>query len=302
MSTSNPLLISVGPIELPYPDGGDLPLQVRVTAPSSGQQLPVVVFSHGYGSSKDASQPLVDAWAAAGLVVVQPTHLDAVALGLPPTDPRLVDNWRRRIADLRLVIDELETIEAAVPGLEGRVDRDRVAAAGHSFGATSASALLGARTLGPVGNPDEDFTDARVTAGVLLSVPGEDHDDLTPLAVQAFPFMRPRFQELRTPTLVVAGDRDQSPLSTRGPDWFTDAYRLAPGAEHLLTVHGGEHTLGGVHKPLGMPETPADDPAKVLLVQQATTAWLQTALGVAHDAWSAFQAGVPTELGTLDSK
>jgi hypothetical protein len=49
------------------------------------------------------------------------------------------------------------------------------------------------------------------------------------------------------PALVVAGDRDQSRLSTRGPDWFTDPYTLSPGSKSLLTVFGGEHSLGGIH-------------------------------------------------------
>ena len=72
--------------------------------------------------------------------VVQPTHLDSTTLALAPDDPRTPRIWRYRIEDLVRVIDELARIEAAVPGLSGRVDRTRVAAAGHSWGATSASA------------------------------------------------------------------------------------------------------------------------------------------------------------------
>ena len=36
--------------------------------------------------------------------------------------------------------------------------------------------------------------------------------------------------------LIVAGDHDQSMLSVRGPDWFTDGYRLSPGPADLLTL------------------------------------------------------------------
>ena len=45
---------------------------------------------------------------------------------------------------------------------------------------------------------------------------------------------------------VVAGDHDQSKMSSRGPDWFTDAYTHSPGATDLLTFYGAEHALGGI--------------------------------------------------------
>jgi predicted dienelactone hydrolase len=122
-----PPVISVRPVTLPAPDRGD-DLQVRISAPISGRDLPVVVFSHGFGSSMDGYAPLADFWAAHGFVVIQPTHLDSTALGLAPDDPRTPHIWRHRIEDLRRVLDELDRIAAAVPGLAGRVDHDRIAA------------------------------------------------------------------------------------------------------------------------------------------------------------------------------
>jgi hypothetical protein len=51
-----------------------------------------------------------------------------------------------------------------------------------------------------------------------------------------------------TPTLVVAGDKDDSQhWMTMGPDWHADPYHLAPGPRTLLTVLGGGHLLlGGI--------------------------------------------------------
>jgi len=296
--------ISVRPIVLPAPGRGE-DLQVRVSAPVTGHDLPIVVFSHGFGFSMDGYGPLVDFWAAHGFVVIQPTHLDSVTLGLAPDDPRTPLIWRFRIEDLTRVLDELDLIEVSVPGLRGRLNRDRIAATGHSYGATTASALLGARVLDRQGNTGEDMSDPRVAAGVLLALAGTGGEDLTPFAAEMFPFMNPKFDAMTTPALITAGDHDQSPLSLRGPDWWTDAYRLSPGEKSLLTLFGAEHSQGGIHAYGGMPETAAESPALVALVQQTTTAYLRSALDPEDDGGSQVGAALqddPRPLGRLESK
>lgn len=69
-------VVSVKPIVLPAPGRGEN-LQVKVSAPTTGRNLPIIVFSHGSGSSLEGYGPLVDFWAAHGFVVIQPTHLDS---------------------------------------------------------------------------------------------------------------------------------------------------------------------------------------------------------------------------------
>ncbi|MDO3125557.1 alpha/beta fold hydrolase [Mycobacteroides abscessus subsp. bolletii] len=296
--------ISVRPIVIPAPERGD-DLQLKVSAPSTGRDLPVVLFSHGFGFSMDAYGPLVDFWAAHGLVVIQPTHLDSVSLGLTPDDPRGPVVWRYRISDLAYVLDKLDTVVAAVPGLAGRVDTSRVAVAGHSYGATTASALLGARVLEPAGNPEEDFSDSRVRAGVLLCLAGLAGNELTPMATQLFPFMNPSFDHIRIPALIAAGDADQSLLSTRGPDWWEDAYTQSPSKTSLLTLFGAEHGLGGIHAYGTVAQSAAENPATVALVQQMTTAYLRSALDIDKTSWSSAQEMLINELkpaGKINSR
>ena len=294
-------VISVTPVRLSAPDRGT-DLQVRVSAPVTGSSLPVVVFSHGYGWSAAAYGPLVDVWAAHGFVVVQPTHLDSRSLGLAPDDPRTPGIWRTRVQDLHAAIDQLEALEAAVPGLSGRLDRSRVAVAGHSWGGQSASMLLGARVLDAAGRPGEDLSDPRVRAGLLLSTTGTGGSDLSPFAAEHFPFMNPSFDTLTTPTLVVAGDRDTSPLTTRGPDWFTDVYALSPGADSLLILTGAEHSLGGIAGDT-VPETTDEHPDRVALLQQLSCAYLRSALHPGDPSWATASAPLRTgahPLGRVD--
>jgi len=147
-------VLSVSPIVLSAPGRGS-ELQVRVSAPVTGTALPIIVFSHGFGSSMDAYSPLANFWAAHGLVVIQPTFLDSKTLGPYPTashgeavkaylaDPRKFDMWRYRVDDVKRILDQFDLIENSVPGLKGRLDRSRIAAAGHSFGAQTTAMLLG---------------------------------------------------------------------------------------------------------------------------------------------------------------
>lgn len=85
-NTTPALVVSAQPVVLPAPGRGD-DLQVRMSAPATGSELPVIVFSHGYGWSMNGYAPLADHWAAQGFVVVQPTHLDSRTLAIPAEAP-----------------------------------------------------------------------------------------------------------------------------------------------------------------------------------------------------------------------
>lgn len=296
-------VVSVAPIQLSAPDR-PVSLEVRVSAPATGTNLPVVVFSHGNGWNLDGYAPLTAFWASRGFVVIQPTHLDSRRNGFGFDHPVFPTIWTERIADLTRILDHLETIEAAVPGLAGRMDRRRVAATGHSWGGQTAQSLLGARILDETGQVGEDMSDSRVTAGVLFAATGVGGDDLHPFAQANCPFMRPSFQELTTPTLVVAGDDDQSKMSSRGPDWFTDAYTYSPGATDLLTFYGAEHSLGGI---VGyeVAETTDENPQRVAVIQRMSTAYLRTALHVDDNSWPAARDAFKNSTeptGHVDSK
>ncbi|MGW1137536.1 alpha/beta hydrolase family protein [Streptomyces zhihengii] len=283
--------IAVKPIIVPT-EGRDFELQLKVTAPVEGVGLPVIVFSHGNAWSMDGYEPLVDRWTAAGFVVVQPTHLDSRRFGIGFDDPRFGTIWRVRIADLHGVLDHLgHVMEQA--GLTGRIDASRVALVGHSWGAQTVGALLGARVLDDSGKPGEDFSRKGITAGVLIAATGTG-DTLTPFAAEHLSFMRPDYSTMSAPALVIAGETDQSKMSTRGPDWFLDAYHLSPGPKQLMVVPDGEHTLGGVAGE-AVAETTDADPARVALVADAVSAYLFEALDVRDGAWSAF--GGATETG-----
>ncbi|PCG86737.1 chlorophyllase [Streptomyces sp. WZ.A104] len=308
-SSPTPVL-SVSPVALPAP-GRAVDLQVRVSAPVTGTELPVILLSHGLGFSNSLSSlngyaPLANFWAAHGFVVIQPTHLDSRTLSLNPDTPGAPPHWRSRADDMTRILDQLDVIEAAVPQLAGRLDRSKVAVAGHSMGGHTASLLLGTRLIDPHDGTEVNLVEPRIKAGVLLAAPGRGGDALTEFTVENYSFfLTTDFSEMTTPALVVAGDKDDSAfLTVQGPDWHADPYVLAPGPKSLLTLFDAEHGLGGVSG-YDVAETTDENPERVAAIGRLTWAYLRTQLYPADSAWQAARDALtadPNPLGRIESK
>ncbi|MEU2870567.1 chlorophyllase [Streptomyces olivoreticuli] len=303
-------VLSVGPVALSAP-GRAVDLEVRVSAPVTGSDLPVILFSHGQGHSNHLSSlngyaPLANYWAAHGFVVIQPTHLSSTTLSLDPDTPGAPLYWRSRAEDMKHVLDRLDVIEAAVPQLLGRLDRSKTAVAGHSMGGHTASLLLGARLTDPQDGTEVNLAEPRIKAGVLLAAPGRGGDALTESMAANLPFLSTTdFSKMTTPALVVAGEKDDSPhLTVRGPDWHADPYFLSPGPKSLFTLFDAEHGLGGVSG-YDVAETTDENPERVSAVQWLTWAYLRTELYPGDSAWQAARDALtaePNPLGRVESK
>lgn len=302
-------VVSVSPVELSAP-GRAVPLQVRVSAPVTGRDLPIVLFSHGHGSSNHLSSlngygPLANYWAARGFVVIQPTHLSSATLRgvVDANGPEGALFWRSRAEDMTRLLDALDAIEEAVPGLRGRMDRRRVAVAGHSLGAMTAGMLLGQRVTDIDGSV-VDLRDQRIAAGVIIAGPGNP-TFLTGAARDRYPILRTLdFSAMTAPALVVVGDRDVNPMFSDQAEYRAGAYTLSPGPKDLLTVFGGEHILGGISG-YDAAETTDESPARVEAVAQLTWAYLRTALHPADPAWTAASDALrvaPNPLARVDAK
>jgi predicted dienelactone hydrolase len=247
-------------------DGRELPL--RIVFPAAGRALPVVLFSHGAFSSGEDYDPILDAWAARGYVVIAPTHRDSVRLGVRrgAADPR---HFSWRLDDAALILRRLDAVLASAPGLAARADTTRIAATGHSFGGLVAQTLGGATYFDPTSGQTVSRAESRIRTVIVFSGAG------------TFPpiLRNEDFASLGLPALVTVGTDDlaQAP-GLSGYAWRRQPWDLsAPGNKYLLTLDGADHYLGGM---VGRDDLPKADrgPLYVAAFTEVSAAFLDAFL------------------------
>ncbi|KAJ7620560.1 Alpha/Beta hydrolase protein [Mycena polygramma] len=256
-------------------------------------------------SSLEGYAPLYEFWAAHGFAVLQPTHLSSAFLGLVHQAPAGQEMfWQTRAEDMVRILDNLDAVEAAVPGLKGRLDRSRVAVAGHSFGAWTTSMLLGASNTDPRDGATWYKPEPRIKAGIVLAGLGKGGAQLSELARTRMPYYGGDFSSMKTPALVVYGDEDAAPhLTIPVATWHADPYMLAPGPKDLFIVKGAKHGLGGISG-WDTAETLDESPERLAAVQRMTWAYLKSQLYAGDKAWLEARKALEglEEIGRVESK
>lgn len=184
-------------------------LRTTIWAPEDGGPFPIVLFSHGLGALPESFRPLFEGWVRDGFVVVGPTYPHTN--GRVSTDPGDLVN---QPADASFVLDSVIDLASDRNGpLSGRLDRDHIAAVGHSMG--------GMTTIGLVSGC---CADGRIDAGVIY-------------AGDATWFRTGGFVRDAPPLLFIHGDADGVVPYDRGRDTYDDA----TGPKAFITLAGADH-------------------------------------------------------------
>ncbi len=308
MKQSQTPIIAFSPVVSTVP-GRHVDLEMKVSAPASGDKLPVILLSHGHGASNFLSSyrgygPLADFFASHGFVVIQPTHQDSKTLTLDPSISEAPLFWNSRAEDMKYILDHLDEIISTVPGLSGRVDKTNVAAIGHSMGGQTVAMLAGMEVTDPATGKIVNAAEPRLKARVLIGVSGGP-EGFNGAARKHYPVLAAgNFSTMTLPALIVNGDKDKNLMFSDVDDWRADAYYQSPGPKDMLTVFGAEHIFGGISGYDAL-ETSDENPERVAFVCETILAYLQSALDTKDPGWEEAKRtlnGVPGAKGRIDSK
>ncbi|HZY18019.1 MAG TPA: hypothetical protein VFE82_06015 [Ramlibacter sp.] len=264
------------PQDLAWTDGDGRQLRVLVrwpAAPAGAAALPVVLYSHGLGGSREGGAVWGEAWARAGFVVLHLEHAGSNLEAIRKVrDARLLANARQlvdRFKDVRQALDAVERLHAARDGDWARVRAARFGLAGHSFGAHTTLGMAGERspTLGSIVEP-------RLAAFVALSpsLPRTDPQEA--------------FVDIKRPMLCITGTEDGDVLGNgSSPERRRQVFDALPGPARaqLVLQHADHMTLGGTpraRQPRRSRSAIRDEGSHQAVVAALTTdwwrAWLQS--------------------------
>ena len=212
---------------------------VRLYWPDSAKAVPLVVFSHGIGGSRRGYSYLGEYFAHNGIASLHLQHVGSdrslwtgsmLSLVGRLQDAAQEREALERVRDLSFALDQL-----FAHAQYGRlIDRNRIAAAGHSYGANTAMLAAGASVLRD--GRQLALRDPRIKAALLLSAPpfyGEE--DLKAI-----------LQSITLPTLHVTATEDV----IRIPGFYSPASdRIAvfdavgSPLKALAVFEGGSHSI-----------------------------------------------------------
>jgi predicted dienelactone hydrolase len=144
--------------------------------------VPLIVFSHGLGGSRNGYQYLGRFWASQGYASLHVQHIGSdnslwrgnpFGLTMRLTSAAQDSEAMARAKDVSFALTEL----LAMPNLAARLDANRIVAAGHSYGANTTMLLVGAAVPrktdagNVVWNEVLNLRDPRIKAAMLLSAP-----------------------------------------------------------------------------------------------------------------------------------
>ncbi|WP_226668640.1 alpha/beta hydrolase family protein [Microbulbifer aggregans] len=233
-----PLAVSVIPeMTLATRDG---PLTLTAFYPETEGAYPLLLFSHGNFSNRRAYDRIIRHWVSHGYVVLAPDHMDAGGMfnGILAMMRYGQDGvMQQRPRDLINILDGLDSLVVGSAELGQRIDRSRVAATGHSFGAFTAQMLGGADAAVPESDARMRETDTRIQAVVAFSPPGPMFNMVDEQS----------WINMSVPQLVTTGTWDVEARFFR--DWRLHAMSYDRGVEglnSLLVTEGSDHYFGNL--------------------------------------------------------
>jgi len=220
----------------------DRDVPIRIYYPKSAEgKLPVILFSHGLGGSREGYGYLGRYWASHEYVSVHITHRGSDTEAAMANGPDQFKQTAEAIAsdpmnavdrckDVSFIIDQLTAAndDDKFP-LKGRLDLSHIGMAGHSFGANTTMLISGEQT-----RSGRSFADDRIKCAIVIS---------PPVAVPKAMFER-AYAGVKIPLFVMTGTKDDSPIGeSKAADRRVPFDHVKDIPAFLITFDGGDHML-----------------------------------------------------------
>ncbi len=166
-----------------YDESRDRIIPTTVYYPTKGENLPVIIVSHGGGGNRTSLITHVLHLVKNGYVVIVPEHIGSNEDYLKNLMEKgytfwqalkeLAGNtteWENRPKDISFIIDMAHVWNRSDEDLKGKMDLSKIGILGHSYGAYTVMAVLGALVKMPYGITN--FEDKRVKVGIAISPQG----------------------------------------------------------------------------------------------------------------------------------
>lgn len=240
-----------------------VPLKLYV--PETDKPVPVVLFSHGLGGSRNNNAYLGQHWAESGYVAVFMQHIgsdESVWKGVPAREIMTAMKQAAsgksaldRLNDVPFVIDQLEKWNAEEGNpLYGKMDLTKIGMSGHSFGAVTTQGVMGQKLGG--------FNREESRLAAFLPMSPSAHRTNSP---------EDTFGHIAKPVLCMTGTKDASPIDPNTtPESRRGVYAALPaGDKYELVFEDGEHHAFGEGNRVGQRQIPHHHPA----IQKISTAF-----------------------------
>jgi dienelactone hydrolase len=220
----------------------EVPVKIYYPAKGAGP-FPVIVFSHGLGGTREGYEYLGRQWAANGYICVHLQHIGSDDSVWRNKDQPMqsmkqaasAKNSIDRPKDVKFAVDQLEELNKNDPKLRGKLDLNKLAIAGHSFGAQTSMLIAGQRIGGAmIAARVGDLSDNRFKAVLAMS--------------ESVPVNRSRLDEIyaniKIPTFYMSGTEDDSPLGdTKASDRHLPFDHTNAKPTYFLNLAGGDHMV-----------------------------------------------------------
>ncbi len=231
-----PITIERGEFTDPTRNHRIVPYKLYAPADNGAGVLPLILWSHGLGGSRDGAGFISRFLASHGYIVVHVQHhgTDSSLWEGKPGHPW--DNIRAAKIPRKAVLSRYQDIPFVLDSLGhpgARMDFSRIGISGHSFGANTTQIMAGQK-LG-FGGRQYGLREKRFKAGILYSpVPTYNRKD-SPDSI---------YGSIAIPLFHMTGTHDTSPVEGFGYEKRLEVFEHSGGPEqHLLVLNDGDHMV-----------------------------------------------------------